>query len=171
MSGGHGDASGDRAGILARARLFVFDVDGVLTDGRVVYAEGLELQAFDVKDGLGLTQLLREGLQVAWISGRGCEATRRRAAELGVRELHLGAGAKGDVLAGLQARLGVEPAATVSMGDDLPDLALAERSALFAAPADAHPAVRARAGWIAAACGGRGAVRELTDAVLHARGR
>lgn len=170
MSGTHGDASGDRAGILARARLFVFDVDGVLTDGRVIYAEGLELQAFDVKDGLGIVQLLRAGLEVAWVSGRGCEATRRRAAELGVRELHLASGAKDEVLAGIQERLGIEPAATVSMGDDLPDLALAVRSALFAAPADAHAEVRARADWVASARGGRGAVRELADAALRARG-
>lgn len=171
MSASQGDASLDRAGILARARLFVFDVDGVLTDGRVIYAEGLELQSFDVKDGLGIAQLLRAGLEVAWISGRGCSATRARAAELGVRELHLCADEKGAVLAELQVRLCVEPDATVSMGDDLPDLALAARSALFAAPADAHADVRARADWVSSACGGRGAVRELSDAVLRARGR
>jgi 3-deoxy-D-manno-octulosonate 8-phosphate phosphatase (KDO 8-P phosphatase) len=170
MAERQGDASGDRAGILARARLFVFDVDGVLTDGRVIYGEGLELQAFDIKDGLGVVQLLRAGLEVAWISGRGCGATRARAAELGVRELHLASAAKGEVLAGIQTRLGIEPAATVSMGDDLPDLALAARSALFAAPADAHAEVRARADWVASARGGRGAVRELADAVLRARG-
>ncbi|HVS17147.1 MAG TPA: HAD hydrolase family protein, partial [Planctomycetota bacterium] len=98
-------------------------------------------------------------------------ATRRRARELGVRELHLGVGPKGEVLAAVQARLGVAPADTVSMGDDVPDLPLAEHSALFVAPADAHAEVRARAAWVTKACGGRGAARELCDAVLRARGR
>jgi len=171
MSGDHGEATGERAGILARARLVVFDVDGVLTDGRVVYSERLEVQAFDVKDGFGIAQLVRAGVEVAWISGRGFWGTRQRAEELGVRELHLRAGPKDLVLAGVQERLGIPPADTVSMGDDVPDLGLAERSALFVAPADAHPEVRARAGWVCAARGGRGAARELCDAVLAARGR
>jgi len=156
--------------VLAAARLFVFDVDGVLTDGRVIHAADGELQAFDVRDGLGLVLLRRVGLEVAWISGRGCEATRRRAAELGVGELHLGAGSKAEVLVALQERLGVTPGETVSMGDDLPDLGLAAHSALLVVPADAHAELRARAGQICAAAGGRGAVRELCDAVLRARG-
>jgi 3-deoxy-D-manno-octulosonate 8-phosphate phosphatase (KDO 8-P phosphatase) len=155
---------------LASARLLVFDVDGVLTDRRVIYGSQDEVQAFDVRDGLGLELVRREGLQVAWISGRGCAATRRRAAELGVRELHLQTGPKGAVLRELQARLKLSPAVTVSMGDDLPDLPLAALSALFVVPADAHPEARARAGMVCAAKGGRGAVRELCDAVLRARG-
>jgi 3-deoxy-D-manno-octulosonate 8-phosphate phosphatase (KDO 8-P phosphatase) len=156
---------------LAAARLVVLDVDGVLTDGRVVYGAGEELQAFDVRDGLGLKLLLREGLEVAWISGRGCAATRRRAEELGVRELHLQVGPKGEVLEAVQERLGVGPGTTVAMGDDLPDLALGARAAVLAAPADAHPEVLARAELVCAARGGRGAVRELAEAVLRARGR
>jgi len=171
MSGDHVEASGDRAAILARARLVVFDVDGVLTDGRVVYAEGLECQAFDVKDGYGIAQLVRAGVEVAWISGRGCAATRRRAEELGVTELHLRSGPKHEVLTGVQQRLGIAAADTVSMGDDVPDLDLAQHSALFVAPADAHAQVRARAAWVTEARGGRGAARELCDAVLRARGR
>lgn len=156
---------------LAAARLVVLDIDGVLTDGRVVYGAEEELQAFDVRDGLGVKLLLREGLELAWISGRGCAATRRRAEELGVRELHLRTGPKGAVLAALQERLGVAPAETVAMGDDLPDLALAALAGVFAAPADAHPEVRARAQLVCAARGGRGAVRELAEAMLRARGR
>jgi 3-deoxy-D-manno-octulosonate 8-phosphate phosphatase (KDO 8-P phosphatase) len=171
MSGSTQRAGGSLDEDLAAARLVVLDVDGVLTDGRVVYAGGEELQAFDVRDGLGVKLLLREGLTVAWISGRGCAATRRRAAELGVLEVHLQAGPKGAVLGALQQRLGLGPRETVAMGDDLPDLALAARCGVFAAPADAHPEVRARARLLCSARGGRGAVRELAEAVLRARGR
>lgn len=158
-------------GRLAHARLLVLDVDGVLTDGSVVYGPSEEIAVFHVRDGLGIKLLVREGLTVAWISGRGCEATRRRAAELGVEEVHLRSGPKGAVLAELQARLGVGPEHTIAMGDDLPDLALAAGSAVFATPADAHAEVRARAHLVCAARGGRGAVRELAETILRARGR
>jgi 3-deoxy-D-manno-octulosonate 8-phosphate phosphatase (KDO 8-P phosphatase) len=155
---------------LRSARLVALDVDGVLTDGRVIHSPTGELQVFDVRDGLGIKLLLREGLTVAWISGRGCAATKLRAAELGVSELHLHSGPKGEVLAALQARLGVRPEETIAMGDDLPDLGLASRAGLFAAPADAHPEVLARAHYVCAAPGGRGAVRELAEILLRARG-
>lgn len=156
--------------VLAGIRLLALDVDGVLTDGRVVYGEDGELQAFDVKDGLGLTWLRERDVGVAWISGRGCGATRRRARELGVRELHLGVGRKDAVLAEIQERLGIPREATAAMGDDLPDLALAGRAALFCAPADAVAAVRERAQLVTEARGGRGAVRELCEHLLRARG-
>ncbi len=158
-------------GLLAAARLVALDVDGVLTDGRVVYQGGEELQVFDVRDGLGIQLLAREGLTIAWVSGRGCAATRRRATELGVREVHLETKSKGAVLEELQRRLGIAARETVAMGDDLPDLALASRAGAFAAPADAHPEVRRRAHLVCAARGGRGAVRELAEAILRARGR
>ena len=155
---------------LRSARLVALDVDGVLTEGRVVHTGAHEIQVFDVRDGLGVKLLQREGLTVAWISGRGCPATQMRAFELGVSEIHLHAGPKGAVLEELQSRLGVGRDETVAMGDDLPDLALAARAGLFAAPADAHPEVLARAELVCAARGGRGAVRELAEAILRARG-
>jgi 3-deoxy-D-manno-octulosonate 8-phosphate phosphatase (KDO 8-P phosphatase) len=154
---------------LAEARLLVLDVDGVLTDGSVIWVEGRQAQRFDVKDGAGLVWLVREGLSLVWITGRGCEATRLRAAELGA-SLHAGVGAKGAVLERVQAETGIAPEATVAMGDDLPDLALAARAGVFVAPADAVPDVRARADWVTDARGGHGAVRELCEALLAARG-
>jgi 3-deoxy-D-manno-octulosonate 8-phosphate phosphatase (KDO 8-P phosphatase) len=156
--------------VLAAARLLVLDVDGTLTDGSVVWIGDEQLQRFCVHDGQGLAWLIEHGVHVAWISGRGCEATRRRAQELGVRELHLAAGPKGEVLAGVQERLGVTPAQTIAMGDDVPDLAMAVGSALFVAPADARPELRVRAGLITEARAGHGAVRELCEAMLRARG-
>jgi 3-deoxy-D-manno-octulosonate 8-phosphate phosphatase (KDO 8-P phosphatase) len=155
--------------VLARVRLLALDVDGTLTDGRVTYVGEHESQSFDVHDGQGLTWLARAEVQVAWITGRGCEATERRAAELGVRELHLGASPKVEVLRKVQERLGIPPEETAAMGDDLPDLGLRERAAFFAAPANARPEVREVADLVARARGGEGAVRELAEAILRAK--
>ena len=157
--------------ILARVRLLVLDVDGTLTDGRVVYAGEEELQSFHVHDGQGLAWLTRAGVEVAWVTGRGCAATEKRARELGVRELVMGSGPKEAVVAEIQERLGVDVEATVAMGDDLPDLAMAARAALFACPADARPEVVAAADLVTSAAAGAGAVRELCDAILQAGGR
>ena len=157
------------AAILARARLLALDVDGTLTDGGVRYLGDEELVRFDVKDGQGLVWVREAGVEVAWITGRGCKATEARAAELGVCELHLGTSAKAATLERIQRRLELGPQETIAMGDDLSDLALATRAALLVAPADAHEAVRERAGLVTRACGGRGAVRELCDALLAAR--
>jgi 3-deoxy-D-manno-octulosonate 8-phosphate phosphatase (KDO 8-P phosphatase) len=164
-------------GVLARlktARLLALDVDGTLTDGKVIHSSvggGGELQTFHVHDGQGLVWLRRAEVEVAWITGRGCDATRARARELGVRELHLGAGPKDEVLREIQERLSIGTDETVSMGDDLPDLALAERSAVFCAPSNARAEVCAAADLVTTASGGAGAVRELAETILTAMGR
>jgi 3-deoxy-D-manno-octulosonate 8-phosphate phosphatase (KDO 8-P phosphatase) len=136
----------------------------------VAYAGESELQRFHVHDGAGIGWLLETGHQLAWISGRGCAATEQRARELGVHELHLRAGPKDAVLAGIQQRLGIPVEHTLAMGDDWPDLALAARAAVLACPADARPEVRERAQWVTSARGGRGAVRELAEGILAAKG-
>jgi len=155
--------------LLAGVRLVALDVDGVLTDGRVIYAGAEEEQHFDVRDGQGLVWLRRAEIEVAWISGRGCAATERRAQELDVR-LYAGSGTKRQRLAALQSELGIEPEHTLAMGDDLPDLGLAACAGLFCAPADARREVQARARLVTRACGGRGAVREVCEAILAAKG-
>lgn len=159
----------DVRSLLAGVRLLALDVDGVLTDGRVIYAGAEEEQHFDVSDGQGLVWLRRAEVEVVWISGRGCAATERRAEELGAR-LYGGSGTKRERLAALQTEVGIEPEHTVAMGDDLPDLGLAARACLFCAPADARPEVRARARLVTQSLGGRGAVRELCEAILAAKG-
>lgn len=156
---------------LASARLLVLDVDGVLTDGRVVYVGDQESQAFCVQDGQGLAWLRSVGIQVAWITGRGSVPTERRAAELGVQELHMRAGPKDRKLQSIQERLGIAREETIAMGDDLPDLAMAKCAALFISPANGRPEVRARADWTTQASGGQGAVREVVEALLRAQGR
>lgn len=157
--------------ILAATRLVALDVDGCLTDGRVVHGPGGETQSFCVYDGFGIRLLQHEGVAVSWITGRGSPATHTRAAELKVTELFVKAGPKDVVLKSVQDRLGIPVDATVAMGDDLPDLSMARRSALFVAPANARLEVRRLAGWVTRAEGGRGAVRELCEAILRAKGR
>ena len=157
---------------LASVELAVFDVDGTLTDASVIYSdEGYELQRFCVRDGQGLVWLRRAGVALAWISGRGCGATRRRAEELGVAELHLKSGPKAEVLEAVQARLGIGPDRTLAMGDDVPDLALFGRAAVRCCPADAVRAVADAADLRTVARAGFGAAREVAEAVLEAKGR
>lgn len=155
---------------LAKAKLVALDVDGTLTQGRVSYVGDEELVSFCVRDGQGLVWLRKAGVQLAWITGRGCRATERRAAELGVTELFLRAGPKAQVLEEIQERLGISVEETVAMGDDLPDLGLARRAAVFYAPKDAHPLVRKHATSVTDAPGGVGAVRELCEDLLRAQG-
>lgn len=155
---------------LAEARLLALDVDGTLTNGCVAYAGIEELAVFHVHDGQGLVWLREAGVQVAWISGRGSRAVERRAKELGVRELHLGVTDKGRVLTEIQQRLDIAPEHTLAMGDDLSDLALARRAVVFVAPANARPEVKPRAQLVTQAAGGAGAVRELVERILSARG-
>ena len=158
---------------LARAKLVVFDVDGVMTDGRIVYGprgREEELQFFHVQDGIAIEWLRAHGLCVVWISGRGSRTTEVRAAELGVSELHTRVKDKRACLDDVQRRLAIAPGETIAMGDDLPDLALLSACALFVAPRNAVDEVRARAGLVTRASGGAGAVRELVRAILEARG-
>lgn len=173
MGGGATDPSPERPEehleLLGRIRLVALDVDGVLTNGRVIYTELTETQEFDAKDGIALRWLRECDIEVCWISGRGSGATERRAQELGVKELFTRVRDKEAVLAELQERLRLGEAETLAMGDDLPDLALARRAAFFACPADARPEVRERAQWVTHAPGGRGAVREVVEGLLKAQ--
>jgi 3-deoxy-D-manno-octulosonate 8-phosphate phosphatase (KDO 8-P phosphatase) len=148
-------------------RLLVLDVDGVLTDGRLYYGpDGEAMKAFHVRDGFGLRQALAAGIEVAVISGRPSPATAVRLAELGIRYVHLDCQDKLTVLQALQRKLGIEPAATAVVGDDVPDLAMMQAAMLKIAVADAHPDVARVADWITTARGGRGAVREVCDALV-----
>jgi len=166
----------DTSSLLRDARLVVMDVDGTLTDGTVALLGGSateraqEIQTFDVRDGIALRWLSKAGLQLAWISGRGTSATQARGAELGIHHVLLRIQDKRAELTRLQAQLSITPAQTVAMGDDMPDLGLRARAGFFAAPADAREEIRARADLVTRAVGGRGAFRELAEAILRARG-
>ncbi len=155
---------------LSLVRLIVFDVDGTLTDGRIQYLGDEELQVFDVRDGLALSLLRHMGVRQVWISGRGCTATRKRAEELGVDLLHLQAGHKGELLSAIQERYSLGSAATMAVGDDLPDLRLFARAGVRACPSDAAPEVRRQADIVTAAPGGRGCAREIVERLARAMG-
>jgi 3-deoxy-D-manno-octulosonate 8-phosphate phosphatase (KDO 8-P phosphatase) len=163
---------GDDADLLRRAariRLVLLDVDGVLTDGRIWYGpDGEALKAFDVRDGHGIV-LLRSHAEFGVISGRPGRATEKRLEELQFRHAIFG---QRDKLAGYAqlAHLGVPDDEVAYMGDDVNDLPLLARVGLSACPADARPEVRARVHFVASQRGGRGAVRELCDLVLRAKG-
>jgi 3-deoxy-D-manno-octulosonate 8-phosphate phosphatase (KDO 8-P phosphatase) len=144
-----------------------FDVDGVLTDGRLYIDDrGREFKVFDTKDGHGIKMALAAGLRVAWISGRDSLATRVRARDLGVRTLYQGVGDKLARYEILCRRWGLRPAETAAMGDDEPDLPMLRAAGLSACPADATPAARRAARIVLEHPGGRGAVREFVELVL-----
>lgn len=154
----------------ARIRLAVFDVDGVFTDGRLLFGpQGEALKQFHVRDGHGIKRLRAAGVAVAVISGRSSPIVAARMAELGVDEVHQGQDDKLPVLQAMLARRGVASAECCYCGDDEPDLAPLRAVGLACAPADAHPEVRATAAVVTRANGGAGAVREVCDLLLAAR--
>ncbi|HET6546491.1 MAG TPA: HAD-IIIA family hydrolase, partial [Rhodanobacteraceae bacterium] len=131
-----------------RIRLAVFDVDGVLTDGRLWYSDdGRELKAFHVHDGVGLKRLLANGIEVAIITGRSSPLVTERTAELGIAHVYQGQDDKPACLAQLLHALKLDPGATAYTGDDLPDLAVMQQVGLAIAVANAHPSVFEHCHW------------------------
>lgn len=152
--------------------LLVLDVDGVLTDGSIVYADdGRELKRFHVRDGTGLKLWHAAGKRTAVISGRHSPVVERRAAELGVEFVVQGAERKLPALRQVLAATGLAPAQCAAVGDDLPDLPLLNHCGAAVAVADACPEVRAAADYVTRAAGGQGAVREAIEWLLTAQGR
>ena len=154
----------------ARIRLLVLDVDGVLTDGRLLYdAVGREAKSFHVRDGYGMQQLMAAGVVIAVISGRQSAAAAARLAELRVPHVYLGRNDKRAVLDALLAQLRLPADAVACMGDDVTDLGIMTGAGLSITVADAHPDVRRSAQWVTAAAGGHGAVREVCDLLVASR--
>lgn len=164
------------AGLAERVRLVILDVDGVLTDAGVYMGEdgegrAVELKRFDIQDGVGVKMLMWGGLEVAIVSGRVSAATAIRARELGVAECHQEPDAhKLRVVEKLLARKGVAWDEVAMLADDIPDLAVLKRVGLKAVVANATEPVIRIADWQSRRPGGRGAVREFSDALLRARG-
>lgn len=155
-------------------RLFVTDVDGVLTDGSLVYTEaGESCKRFCVRDGLALHLLRRAGIAVGIISGRRSAAVAVRCRELGIEDEMIiqGSRDKAGDLELLEKLVGVDDDAVAAMGDDLPDLPLLQRVGFAACPADAVVEVAAACHLICGAAGGAGAVREVAELILKAQGR
>lgn len=156
----------------SRIRLLALDVDGVLTDGRLYFAEdGQELKTFDTQDGHGIKMLQSAGIEVAIITGRTTQLVQRRAANLKIRHLLQGREDKLVALRELIAELGVELDEVAYVGDDWPDLPAILAAGFGVAVANAHSELRARADHVTTLGGGRGAVREVCDLLLSAQDR
>jgi 3-deoxy-D-manno-octulosonate 8-phosphate phosphatase (KDO 8-P phosphatase) len=153
-------------------RAALFDVDGVLTDGRIyVGADGEAVKAFSTLDGHGLKLLARGGIVPIVISGRDSPALRQRLADLGLAHAACGVADKLAAAEPLLAALGIGWDAVAAIGDDWPDLPLLQRAAFACAPANAHVEVRAVVHHVTQAAGGHGAAREFCDLLLCAAGR
>ena len=155
---------------LARVRLLVLDVDGVLTDGRLFYGpKGELLKAFHVRDGHGIKQVAAAGITVAIISGRKSAAVARRAKELGIRHVTQGANDKLAALRKLAKARGVTLDECACVGDDTPDAPILAAAGVGIAVADAHDDALSAADLITTRSGGQGAVREVCDWLISAR--
>jgi 3-deoxy-D-manno-octulosonate 8-phosphate phosphatase (KDO 8-P phosphatase) len=155
--------------VLANVRLVVFDVDGVLTDGRLYLSdEGSETKAFYTQDGFGIRRLLDAGLAVAVISGRESVAVAKRMSDLGVQHVIQGSSDKAASFHTLAGNLDISESQAVYVGDDVPDLPLLRRVGFSVAVSNAHDAVKAACDYTTVNAGGFGAVREVCDLVLDA---
>ena len=155
-----------------RLKLLLLDVDGVLTDGRIVLSgAGDEAKAFSIRDGSGIVWAQRTGLTVGLLTGRPSVATTRRAAELGIELVAQGDPGKGEAFELILKNRGLLDAEVAYMGDDLIDLPVLRRAAISAAPADAADEVKTAVHWVSRYNGGQGAVREFVELLLKSRGR
>jgi len=155
----------------AAVRLLVLDVDGVLTDGRLYFsARGDEVKAFHVRDGAGIVLLRRAGVEIGVITGRSSPAVERRMTELGVTRVRQGVQDKLPVLREWLTELKLEADAIACIGDDIAEAPLLKIARLSVAVADAHPTAREHAHFVTQAPGGMGAVREVCDLILQAKG-
>jgi 3-deoxy-D-manno-octulosonate 8-phosphate phosphatase (KDO 8-P phosphatase) len=152
-------------------RLLLLDVDGVLSDGRIVYdAHGTEIKTFDVKDGHGIKMLQKAGIEVGIISGRSSKVVNVRAKELGIEILYQGITDKDLPYAEIIRQRGLRDEEIAYIGDDVVDLPILRRVGFAVATADAVDDIRPYVHYVTNRCGGRGAVREVCDLILKARG-
>jgi 3-deoxy-D-manno-octulosonate 8-phosphate phosphatase (KDO 8-P phosphatase) len=153
-------------------RVAFFDVDGVLTDGGLLFSEsGETLKRFNTLDGHGLKLLQRAGITPAVITGRDSKPLRVRLAALGITHVHFGTEDKRPAAEQTLQALGLEWSQAAAMGDDWPDLPMLTRSAIACAPCNAHAEVKAAAHYVTSARGGEGAAREFCDLLLVASGQ
>ena len=154
----------------AKITLILFDVDGVLTDGKILlHPDGTESKQFDIKDGSGIVWAQRFGITVGFLSARASTATSQRAAQLGITLLHQGVASKLDAYQQMTDGLMLEDEQVAYMGDDVLDLPVLGSVGLSAAPADAAEDVRTRVHWVSSRNGGDGAARELIELILRAQ--
>jgi len=161
--------------VLARAEpvaLLLLDVDGVLTDGSLIYSEnGVESKTFNTQDGLGIRLAQKGGVEVGIITARTSEMVRKRGEELDMKYICQGARNKLEAFKEISGQAGIKPYQVCYMGDDLIDLALLSRVGLAACPANAVDEVKQACHYISDRAGGSGAVRQTCELILRAKGR
>ena len=153
-------------------RIAIFDVDGVLSDGGLHYAEtGDAMKTFDVRDGMGMKLLQDAGVELAIITSRRAGSVRERAADLGIRHIQQGVADKYSAFEALLAELGLTAAQAAFLGDDLVDLPVLKRCGFAVTVADAPAVLKRHADYVTRARGGRGAAREFCELILHNQGK
>jgi YrbI family 3-deoxy-D-manno-octulosonate 8-phosphate phosphatase len=153
-----------------KIRLLILDVDGVMTDGRIIInGRGEEIKRFHVRDGYGVKRLLDAGIDVVIITGRKSKAVECRAKELGIQEVYQGVKQKGSLCREVIARKNLIKDQVCCMGDDLPDLPMFSQAGVSIAVADAASEVRDEASHVTEQKGGHGAVREVCELILKAQ--
>ena len=156
---------------LRRVKLFLTDVDGVMTDGTVIMGPGIELKQYDIQDGLGIIMLRHNGIKTGWISARKSPATEVRAADLKIDFLTQTKHGKVEAVEQILAQCGLSWADACFVGDDVIDLAVFRKIGLAVAVANARPVAKAEAHLVTKASGGHGAVREIIEKILQAQGK
>ncbi len=156
---------------LAAIKLFLCDVDGILTDSSVFIGQNEETKRFHIRDGLGLVMLRKEGIKVGWVSNRPSPATTKRADELQIDFLVQSKGNKVEAVESILAATGFKWEQTCYMGDDVVDLGVLKRAGVAATVADAIAEARNASHYVTRAKGGRGGVREVAELVLKAQNR
>jgi len=154
---------------LQRVKLFLTDVDGVMTDGTVIMGEGGEFKRYDIQDGLGIVMLRRNFIQTGWISARPSAATKARAADLKIDFLAQPTDGKVPAIGQILTQTGLTWADVCFVGDDVVDIGVFRKAGLAVAVANARPEAKAAAHMVTKARGGHGAVREVIERILRAQ--
>jgi 3-deoxy-D-manno-octulosonate 8-phosphate phosphatase (KDO 8-P phosphatase) len=154
-----------------RIRLVIFDVDGVLTDGKLHYgSDGTEHKSFNVHDGLGMKLLQKSGIEIAIITAKRSNMVEQRMTELGIQHIYQGVSHKLTAYEHLKQKLSLTDDVIAYVGDDLPDLAVLKRVGLSITVANAPSIIQQHADWVTKLAGGMGAAREVSDFILQAQG-
>ena len=157
--------------LLKNIKLFVFDVDGVLTDGNIILLENGEMaRQMNIKDGYALQLAIKHGYEILIISGGSSNAVKLRLEKLGIRNIHLGVNNKSDLLLNFIATHQFKKEQTLYMGDDMPDLLAMKTVGVACAPADAIAEISAISHYISPIAGGKGCVRDVIEKVLKLNG-
>lgn len=155
--------------IFKNVRMLLLDVDGVLTEGEIIYGSDTEIKKFSVRDGLGIRLLITSGIEVGIVTARKSEALIKRCSDLGIKTIFDGVSDKGKVLEKICQDSGLSPGEIAFMGDDLPDIPLLRRVGVPVTVADAAEEVKKIVVAVSSKNGGKGAVREICESILKAR--